>query len=102
MGAPFVVVGIVLTTFRQGGMLPGLIPHVELLGTFLAQGGLEVVGNLVGIDIMDVQPLCHQTGSDAVEPVGIDEGVALDGLGSVLKVVLRKASSSALPSTFRV
>jgi len=85
MGAPFVVVGIVLTTFRQGGMLTGLIPHMELLGAFLTESGLEVIGNLVGIDKMDMHTLGHQTGGDAVEAMGIDQGVALDGLGSVLE-----------------
>ena len=34
---------------------------------------------------MDVHTLGHQTGSDAVKAVGIDQGVALDGLGSVLE-----------------
>jgi hypothetical protein len=73
MGPIYIIMCIILLTFRFRGFGTREEPHVEALGTLTAQTLLEVMGNLIGIDEMTVHTLGNIAGSHAVKSVGIDE-----------------------------
>ena len=66
MSAVDVVVRVVLTTVWQCWMLAWLVPHMQLLRALDTQALLQVVGNLSGVDEVDVQTIGHITWSHSI------------------------------------
>ena len=80
-----IVVGVVLTALGHGGLLAWQEPHVQLLRGFAAKALLQIVGDAVGIDEMAVHALGHIARRYGIEAVGVDEGVALNHLHTILE-----------------
>lgn len=79
--------GIVFLASGNLWVLAWQEPHVKLATALDAHAGLDVVGNLGGINERNVQCLCHMTRCYDIGSMSIYQGIAVDELLAVILLV---------------